>query len=149
MEKNVFPSAFYIAEVLPIQISLVVRRLRPIPIPGDQKFMHWGLRVVIPVEVETRVEYQEFVYQLESRKKFIIEPNIDTFRAEEWEKTYNLGKINIPPVKIGHFLFEHPMNGQFYKLVSKNCQRYVLLLLNYIAPQLVKKLTAYSRTVRN
>ena len=83
VEKNVFPSAFYIAEVLPIQISLVVRRLRPIPIPGDQKFMHWGLRVVIPVEVETHVE---FVCQLESRNKFIIEPNIDTFRAEEWEK---------------------------------------------------------------
>ena len=32
------------------------------------------------------------------------------------------------------------MNGQFYKLVSKNCQRYVLLILNHIAPQLVKKL---------
>ena len=92
--------------------------------------MHWGLRVAIPVKsleyereaknpppIETRVEYQEFVCQLESRNKFIIEPNIDTFRAEEWEKTYNLGKINIPPVKIGHFLFEHPMNGQFYKLV--------------------------------
>ena len=32
------------------------------------------------------------------------------------------------------------MNGQFYKLVYKNCQRYVLLILNHIAPQLVEKL---------
>ena len=31
-------------------------------------------------------------------------------------------------------------NTKFYKLVSKNCQRYVLLILNHIAPQLVEKL---------
>ena len=133
MEKNVFPSAFHIAEFLPIQISLVVRRLRPIPIQGDQKFMHWGLRVAIPVKsleyereaknpppIETRVEYQEFVCQLESRNQFIIEPNIDTFRAEDWENSFSLGEENIPPAG--------GMLGKVCMYVCMKVCRYVCML---------------------
>ena len=101
-----------------------------------------------PIKI-TLVEYQEFVCQLVIGKQIIIETNIETYRAEDWENSFSLGEENIPPVKLGNYLFEHPMNGEFYKVVTNNSQRYVLLILNHIAPQLVKKLTAYSRTVRN